>query len=88
MLSSVCGGYLGLPGRNYLLQLEPRLSREGSALGSVEKTSRIMSATTFASQAKDKPLYGPEGSSEGKVDPNTHKASWKTLSSTGTVSNG
>ena len=27
-----------------------------------------------APQAKEKPLYGPEGSSEGKVDPNTHKA--------------
>ena len=25
-------------------------------------------------EAKEKPLYGPEGSSEGKVDPNTHKA--------------
>ncbi|CAE7918493.1 unnamed protein product [Symbiodinium necroappetens] len=28
----------------------------------------------FLEKAKDKPLYGPEGSAEGKVDPNTHKA--------------
>ncbi|CAK9088117.1 unnamed protein product [Durusdinium trenchii] len=28
----------------------------------------------FLEKAKEKPLYGPEGSSEGKVDPNTHKA--------------
>ncbi|CAJ1403817.1 unnamed protein product [Effrenium voratum] len=28
----------------------------------------------FLEKAKDKPLYGPEGSAEGKVDPKTHKA--------------
>jgi len=28
----------------------------------------------FLEKTKDKPLYGPEGSAEGKVDPNTHKA--------------
>jgi len=28
----------------------------------------------FLEKTKDKPLYGPEGSSEGKVDPQTHKA--------------
>ncbi|CAE7797759.1 unnamed protein product [Symbiodinium sp. CCMP2456] len=31
-------------------------------------------ASGYPSSAKDKPLYGPEGSAEGKVDPNTHKA--------------
>eukprot|EP00933_Yihiella_yeosuensis_P044757 TRINITY_DN40018_c0_g1_i1.p1 TRINITY_DN40018_c0_g1~~TRINITY_DN40018_c0_g1_i1.p1 ORF type:complete len:260 (-),score=73.24 TRINITY_DN40018_c0_g1_i1:153-932(-) len=28
----------------------------------------------FLDKAKDKPLYGPEGSEQGKVDPETHKA--------------
>ena len=35
-----------------------------------------MTGSYFAAKykAKEKPLYGPEGSAEGKVDPNTHKA--------------
>lgn len=32
-----------------------------------------MSEDVLDGKAKEKPLYGPEGSSEGKVDPNTHK---------------
>ncbi|CAE7555385.1 unnamed protein product [Symbiodinium sp. KB8] len=34
----------------------------------------LIAAECLAEKAKDKPLYGPEGSAEGKVDPNTHKA--------------
>eukprot|EP00931_Biecheleriopsis_adriatica_P117283 TRINITY_DN92818_c0_g1_i1.p1 TRINITY_DN92818_c0_g1~~TRINITY_DN92818_c0_g1_i1.p1 ORF type:complete len:260 (+),score=68.32 TRINITY_DN92818_c0_g1_i1:47-826(+) len=40
----------------------------------VEKKSSTQLSKGFLEKAKEKPLYGPEGSSEGKVDPNTHKA--------------
>eukprot|EP00913_Durusdinium_trenchii_P020797 g19537.t1 len=40
----------------------------------VEPIEKPTLSKGFLEKAKEKPLYGPEGSSEGKVDPNTHKA--------------
>jgi len=40
----------------------------------VEKSKGSSLNKGFLDKAKDKPLYGPEGSNEGYVDPQTHKA--------------
>eukprot|EP00441_Pelagodinium_beii_P026133 CAMPEP_0197656802 /NCGR_PEP_ID=MMETSP1338-20131121/43421_1 /TAXON_ID=43686 ORGANISM="Pelagodinium beii, Strain RCC1491" /NCGR_SAMPLE_ID=MMETSP1338 /ASSEMBLY_ACC=CAM_ASM_000754 /LENGTH=259 /DNA_ID=CAMNT_0043232985 /DNA_START=50 /DNA_END=829 /DNA_ORIENTATION=- len=46
-----------------------------SELKSLEEAPKKTSLNKgFLEKAKDKPLYGPDGSNEGKVDPNTHKA--------------
>ena len=45
----------------------------GFGFGSLYRIFSRKIAESTMCQAKEKPLYGPEGSSEGKVDPNTHK---------------
>lgn len=58
---------------DFVAPLSSETAKKQAAAAEPEKKSSTMQKGFF-DKAKDKPLYGPEGSSNGYVSPDTHKA--------------